>query len=231
MNKCTNCNLIVYDKRETCPLCHKMLDETGEADREITERFISGLSGYPDVRTRERKIVFLLKIMLFAIVVAEIISVVINYLTTPHFWWSAISGISALYLYISMYYWVKHDSGLAIKIGVQLLQTMVLLVIIDYYTGWKGWALTWAVPGLILLGDAIVFFFMMLYKNNWYSYIMLIVLFAVLSVVVILLHIPGFTNHIILAVICTVITGLYLLGTIIFGNMEFGQEMRRRFHV
>ena len=136
-----------------------------------------------------------------------------------------------LYFYLSMLYWIHHDAGYAAKIGLQISLTIGLLFGIDYFTGMTGWSLKWAIPGVILFGDAIVFFLMMLNRHHWYSYTLLLLLVAMFSVGIIVLYFMGRIENVVLPVICIAITGVYLLGTIIFGDREFTREIKRRFHV
>lgn len=231
MNKCRHCNVVIYDDTEICPLCHSVLDEMTGEDRQKMERFSAKGAPYPDVRKRTKQLHFVMRLILFLFILAEICLVVINYFATPNFWWSGISGAAMIYIYLSMVYWIHHDAGYAAKIGLQLCLTILLLVGIDYFTGMTGWSLQWAIPGVILFGDAIVFFLMMLNRQHWYSYTLLLLLISIFSIVIISLYFAGKVANIVLPVIGAGVTGVYLLGTIIFGDREFTRELKRRFHV
>ena len=231
MNKCTNCNVYVYDDSKTCPLCHSVLEELREEDRERTAMYSQKGAPYPDVRKRTRQLHFVIRLILFLFILAEIGLVTINHFTTPAFWWSGICGVAMAYIYLSMVYWIRHDAGYAAKIGLQISITIGLLIGIDYFTGMSGWALQWAIPGVILFGDAIVFLLMMLNRQQWYSYTLLLLLIAIFSVSIIVLYFAGKITRLILPLIAFGVTGVYLLGTVIFGDREFTREMRRRFHV
>lgn len=231
MNYCSNCKVTILDERNSCPLCHKMLEEMEpkRAD-EITARY-GNRASYPNVRTRERRIRFFMSLMLFCFLLGEVAAVIINYIFTPAMYWSAIVGIALLYTYLFVVYWIRHDAGAAFKVGLQIFFTMGLLLLIDYVTGNHGWAIEWAIPGLILLGDGMVFFFMMLNRQNWYSYLALLLLMAVCSVVIILLYMTHHIQNLILPVICVAVSGVYLAATILFGDRQFKRELKRRFHV
>lgn len=231
MNKCKHCNVVIYDEIDVCPLCHRVLDEMTKEDRESVRLFSKKGAPYPNVRKRARRLSFVMKLILFLFILAEIALIVINRFTTPGFWWSGISGVSMAYIYLSMVYWIRHDAGYAAKIGLQLSITVALLYGIDYFTGMRGWSLQWAIPGVILFGDAIVFFLMMLNRHHWYSYTLLLLLITIFSVGIISLYFAGRIKNIILPVICVAVSGVYLLGTFIFGDREFSREMKRRFHV
>jgi len=208
-----------------------VLEEMTEEEVKDAECFSGNGAPYPDVRKITKRLHFVMRLILFLFILAEIGLVTVNYIKTPQFWWSAICGVAMLYIYLSMLYWIRHDAGYAAKIGLQLTFTIVLLLGIDYFTGMWGWSLQWAIPGLILLGDAIVFFLMMLNRQYWYSYTLLLLLISIFSIVIILLFFVGKIENVVLPVICVGVTGVYLLGTIIFGDREFTREMKRRFHI
>lgn len=231
MNKCENCNVIVYDETSVCPLCHSVLEELEPKEQEEYLLFESCGAPYPNVRRRAEILQFVTKLILFLFILAEIGLVVVNYYTKPGFWWSGISGIAMVYIYLSMVYWIHHDAGYAAKIGQQISLTIALLVGIDYFTGMSGWSLQWAIPGVILFGDAIVFFLMMLNRQHWYSYTFLLLLVAIFSIGIIGLYFAGRIENIVLPVVSAGVTGVYLLATIIFGDREFARELKRRFHV
>ena len=231
MNKCENCNVIVYDETSVCPLCHSVLEEVEQEEKSIYAMLKQHGAPYPNVRRRTEILHFVTRLILFLFIVAEIGLIVVNYIVTPTFWWSGISGIAMVYIYLSMIYWIRHDAGYAAKIGLQICFTIALLVGIDYFTGMTGWSLQWAIPGVILFGDAIVFFLMMLNRQQWYSYTFLLLLIAIFSVCIIGLYFAGKIASIVLPVISAGVTGVYLLGTIIFGDREFARELKRRFHV
>ncbi|MCR5654726.1 MAG: hypothetical protein K6G07_03680 [Lachnospiraceae bacterium] len=231
MNYCSNCKITVYDDRESCPLCHKVLERAPEEKAKEIRQLLGAKTGYPNVKNRERIIRFVVKLLTFLCVVGALASVAINYLFFPGFHWSGIVVIAVLYLYLFMRYWLSHDSGFASKVGMQLFFTMALVFAIDYFTGNRGWALEWVIPGLILLGDAFVFFFMMLNRQNWYTYSLLLVLFTFASAGIMALYMTKHINSFILPLICMLVSGVYLIATVIFGDRQFTREMKRRFHV
>ncbi|MCM1499685.1 MAG: DUF6320 domain-containing protein [Clostridium sp.] len=231
MNKCRNCDILIYDDTAVCPLCHSVLDELTEEEAETLKGFIGKGAPYPDVRKRTKRLHFVMRLILFLFILTEIGLVVINHFTTPDFWWSGISCAAMIYIYFSMVYWINHDAGYAAKIGLQLIATMLLLFGIDYFTGMTGWAFQWAIPGVILFGDAIVFFLMMLNRQHWYSYTLLLMLIALCSVGIVGLYFAGRIENVVLPVICAGVTGVYLLATAIFGDREMARELKRRFHM
>ncbi len=232
MNVCRNCKIYVNDDIDVCPLCHSVLDDDMSVEEmSVGDKLIHHGSEYPDVRKREKRMNMVMRAILFLFIVAEISLVVINKAFSPDFWWSAISGVAMVYIFFSMVYWIKHDSGFAAKIGIQLVLTMACLIGIDYFTGMTGWSLKFAVPGVILLGDAVVFFLMMLNRQYWYSYTLLLIFMGACSFGILFLYYIKLITNMVLPIICVGVSGIYLLGTIIFGDRDFTRELKRRFHV
>ena len=229
MNRCPRCKINIYDDTNVCPFCHRVLDEV-EDEKEISERFRGGAS-YPDIWTKQKRMRFALRLVLFLFIVAEICLVTVNLLVTPKYLWCILTGVVFVYSYAFLLYWIRHDAGFASKIGMQMFLTIVILYAIDHFSGDHGWALQWAIPGILLGGDAIVFFLMMLNRSRWVSYTLLLLMIGISSVAIIALYFAGKISNIVLPVICVSVTGIFILGTAIFGSREFVREIKRRFHV
>ena len=231
MNRCPQCNVILYSHPQFCPLCQCVTEEMDEKDSARARSLFGENAPYPNVQARQKLLRFLLKLILFVFAVAEAVMIVINYYTSAAYPWSLITGFSLLYIYLFLLYWITHDSGFAAKVGLQMLFTMVFLFVIDYWTGMHGWSLQWAIPGIILLGDGLVFFLMMLNRSRWQSYMLLLLLMGICSLAMILLFFAGRISSIVLPLICVLVTGFFFFGTILFGGSAAGRELSRRFHI
>ncbi|MBO4337180.1 MAG: hypothetical protein J5842_03825 [Lachnospiraceae bacterium] len=231
MNRCPNCNIYLYSHPTVCPLCNSVTEELDEKEK-YSARALFGMGApYPDMHKKDRVLRFVLRLVLFIFLLAETVLVLINYLTSVKYPWSLITGVGLLYIYLFLLYWVRHDSGFAAKVGYQLFATQIFLFFIDYFNGFYGWSLQWAIPGIILLGDGIVFFLMMLNKSRWHSYLLLLLLMGICSLAILALYFTNVIHSIIMPLICTGVTAFYFLGTILFGGSSAGRELSRRFHV
>lgn len=214
-----------------CPLCKCVTQETTAAEKEHIMEVFGEDAPYPDVVGRQRKLRFALKLVLFTFVLAELLMILINYVTPVDYPWSAITGIGLIYIYISLKYWVSHDSGFASKVGLQITITICLLFAIDNCTGMRGWALQWAIPGVVLLGDIIVAVLMLVNRSRWQSYLLLLVFMAVIAFVLIVLYFAGQIESVVLPLISEVVTCFYLFVMILFGGRKATHEFSRRFHI
>ena len=231
MKYCSNCRIGVYDEVRSCPLCHKVLDIMPDEEEPRFLQAGCSVGTYPDARLRHRRLRFILRIIFFIFILAAIAAVAVNHILTPNVHWAWITIAALVYLYFFLWFWVRNDTTVIGKLGLMLIVSMVLLLIIDHFTGAHGWALTWAVPGLILLGDLIIFLFMIINREAWYSYLLTLLVFAVCSVVVVAVFLILDKENLLLPMICLGVSILYLLATFTFRPREFGREFIRRFHV
>ncbi len=231
MNRCPNCNVILYHHPQVCPLCHSVTEETDPEQSEHFAQLFGEPAPYPNARGRNKLLRFILKLVLFVFVVAEVIMIVINYYTAVTYPWSVITGFSFLYIYLFLVYWISHDSGFAAKVGLQMLITMVFLYEIDAFNGMRGWSLQWAIPSIILLGDGLVFLLMLLNRSRWQSYLLLLLLLGICSLVIMILFTVGKIHNVVLPLISLLVTSLYFFGTLLCGWKSAGRELSRRFHI
>ena len=109
--------------------------------------------------------------------------------------------------------------------------TLLLVVGIDFFIGFKGWSLSIAAPSIVIFGDAIVAILMAANRSQWYSYILLLFWHMLLSVGIILLRFTGRLPSMTLAVISLVVTTVFLLAITLFGERALRRELKRRFHI
>jgi hypothetical protein len=102
---------------------------------------------------------------------------------------------------------------------------------IDYSNGMHGWSLQWAIPGIILLGDGLVFFLMILNKSRWQSYLLLLLLMAICSIAILTLYFVGTIQIFIMPLICSGVSCLSEFGAILFGGKRAQHELKRRIHI
>ncbi|HAP33026.1 MAG TPA: hypothetical protein DEO62_05615 [Lachnospiraceae bacterium] len=231
MKRCESCNMYIYDDTELCPMCNSVLSDVSEKDKQEVIKKYGRPAPYPDIKERSRKLAFAMKLILFIFILAGTAMIIVNAAVTPQMWWSLIAVSGLVYIYLGMRYWIRHDSGISSKLGKQILITIPLLIIIDYYTGFHKWSLTWAVPGIIILGNVIVMFLMLFYRDRWYAYLMLLLMLLVCCAVVSALMIFNLVTNNTLIYVADGITCTYLLAVIIFFGRTFRREMKRRFRV
>lgn len=222
MAKCKNCNIEILDETEVCPLCHSILEQNDALE-----------NMYPNVRFMMRKLTIISRIYLFCAILLQAVLFGINWI---HFddveiWWSAISGLSLLYVYVLIRYAILGTSGYKSKVLILSLIAVLSAVAIDLVTGFHGWSLDYVLPSGIVIMDGIILFCMAYNHRNWQSYIMWQILMVLCSLVPIGLYVAGLEKNEYLAFLPMAFSLSIFLGTMIIGDRRARLELKRRFHL
>lgn len=221
MGKCRNCNIEILDNTDHCPLCHSVLEQTEELE-----------NMYPNVQSRMHVFNILTRIYLFCALLVEAILVIINYMQPePEIWWSVITGLVFLYVYVMLRYAILGKSGYKSK--VLLLTSIAILsaVAIDLVTGYRGWSLDYVLPVGIVIVDVIIIACMLVNRRNWQSYIMWQILMILCSFLPIFFYYSELEKNEYLVFLPMAFSVTLFLGTMIIGDRRAYMELKRRFHI
>lgn len=221
MNRCQKCHVVILDDTDRCPLCQHVLQTDGDP-RE---------NSYPNAIAVTKRFRFLENLFLFLSIMAETILLVINYNMDPMFPWSLVVGIVLLYLNTVLRMTLVGKSSLLFKILSLILLAVIMLPVIDYLTGYRGWSLDYVLPCGILALDLVLFVLILMNRRGWQSYMMAELMTVLMSVVPIILRIIGLIQFPYLVWIAFAASVFLFLGTLILGDRRARTELKRRFHI
>ncbi|MDO4555510.1 MAG: DUF6320 domain-containing protein [Lachnospiraceae bacterium] len=219
MKQCKRCDMLIMDHSSVCPLCHSVL--TGEGE---------GEDAYPSMAQELQRTRMLSKIFYFSLILIGALSAFINYLTFSGLYWSVIVLAGIGYCWFTVSYTAMHRTNLGAKVIWQALGIIVLTVIIDVVTGYKGWSIRYAVPGLLLLANLALVIMMMVNPASWQGYFMCQIAVTFLSILPLVAAALGFVDNMLIAIITCGVSFLVLIGIIIFLDRKVKNELKRRFH-
>lgn len=221
MNKCQKCHVLILDDSERCPLCQHILQSDGEKME----------SAYPNAIGMTKKFRFLENLFLFLSILTEFILLVINYNANPKFLWSLVVGLILLYANVVVRMAIVGKSGYMFKTLSLVILAIVVLLGIDYLTGYRGWSLNYVFPVGILVIDLALFILMLVNRRNWQSYMMPQIFSILLSLIPVILRMAGVIGFPYLVWIAFAVSVFLFLGTLILGDQRARTELKRRFHV
>lgn len=226
MRRCKKCNVEILDEAVVCPLCKSVLEQEKELPQEEPIAV-----GYPDVKSNVKKLNFVVRLYSFLAIVTEVALIAINYLNYNGVWWSAITGISILYFYITLKYSIQQNNGYRSVIWVQVIGAVLLVIAVDNIVGYRGWSVNYVMPGAVLLLDMTIVILMLVNMTNWQSYLLMQICTVLVSVVCLIMWRFDVITRPILSVIAAAVSACLLLATVIFGDRKAKNELKRRFHV
>ena len=112
-----------------------------------------------------------------------------------------------------------------------VILAVLMLLGIDYLTGYQGWSLDYVLPLGILLIDLTLLILTLVNRRNWQSYMMAQILAILLSLIPVGLRLGGIIKFPYLVWIAFATSVFLFLGTLIIGDRRARTELKRRFHV
>ena len=219
MNKCEKCNVIIRDDSHLCPLCRCVTSGEG------------GENTYPDIRLTVRRLKKLSRIILFCILMVSAIVLSLNLKFYDGTLWSLIVIGAMAYGYHILRFVVISSYGYRSKVFSLVLYGVLLVVLIDWVTGFHKWSLDYVLPGGLMLVDGIILLMMLINIRSWQSYIPLQILTLVVSLSPFALWAFGLITHPLLSIIALGISFFFFIGTLMIGDRKAVVELKRRFHI
>lgn len=226
MKKCKHCGIVIADPAYICPLCQCILsqepDKLGLEDAE---------PAYPYADKRRKRIRFAMNIYIFAAVAAWVIILLINLFMHHQMWWTFLIGACMVYGYVTLWYSVQTSRSYKLKLSLQALLAFLLLLLLDFLTGFQGWSLAFVFPAFVAIYDLSVLILMVIDKHNWQSFILMQMLAVGLSLILFVLYFFGLFYWLYAAFGILIFTLIVFVGTLVVGGQRAREEVARRFHM
>lgn len=227
MSRCKQCNVEILDNTEKCPLCHHVL-ELDDVQRE---------NMYPDARVVGKKYRVLENILLFASIVIFFICFSINFAynrtipTEDEVWWSLILGLGLVYVNGLLRITILGTSDYLFKLVTAIFMAFLILLEVDWLTGYHGWGVNIVFPVAIICLDIGILILMLVNRRNWQSYLMVQMVALIASAVAVVLIFTEVITFPYLAAVASALSLFIFLGTVIIGDRKAREELKRRFHI
>ena len=209
------------DDTDRCPLCKNVLDSTGEP----------GVNTYPNAIGVNRKFRLLENLLLFLSIVAGCLMIAINHMLDADIAWSLVVCLILIYANAVLRMAIIGKYGYMFKTLSLVILAVLMLLGIDYLTGYKGWSLDYVLPLGVLLIDLALLILTLVNRRNWQSYMMWQIFMILCSIVPVILIFTGIVTAQLFALIAFAFSLFLFLGTLIIGDRRARVELKRRFHV
>lgn len=220
MSKCNKCKIEILDETEYCPLCNSVLEPTQKME-----------DAYPNIKVKTRRLMFLSNIYLFLAIATEMILIGYSLYRKDGFLEAILASAVLFYIYTIIRYAIMGKSNIRWKVLVVTIITVGLLIIIDYFIGFKKWSVNYVLPTGILVVDLWIIILMIVNHKNWQSYIMMQLSMVICSCAVFIVYWLHIMTTPIVAIISLYASMFLFLGTMIIGGRRARVELKRRFHI
>ena len=222
--RCETCGVNILDPAGKCPLCRRAVAPMDAENMHKIE------PAYPLTRRKTYRGRNALWIYVIAAIAAFFLIFHINYSLDHELWWTFLIGMFMIYGYVTLFFSLKKQIGHQPKMMMLSLLAVLLVLFIDYSTGFHGWSLNYVYPGLLAFLDLLILLLMLINKRNWQSYIIMQLWVVILSVAPFVLYIFGLVDHLQISRIILFSVILVFVATLLIGGGRARSEMVRRFH-
>ena len=221
MAECKKCGVHITDDTDRCPFCRCVLEDDG----------IKGENVYPDTEEKVKFWRILRKIILFLSLCAIGGMLIALYMGADIFNWTVVVTLILLYVNVSIYMSITGKIGYMFKTLFLTLLALIILIGIDYFTGYNRWSFDYTLPSGIIFLNVVCVLLMIINRRNWQSYISFQLFNIFWSVVIAVLLRLGIIRQPVLVIIAVSASVLVFAGTLIFGGRRASDELKRRFFI
>ncbi len=185
---------------------------------------------YPK-KIKSKKINAFLKIFTYSLILLSIILLVINKLTTPNVYWSALCIFGFIYIDLTVRYSITKTRNIAGHVMIQTIFLAALLIFIDYRIGYSGWSLNIALPILLIISNIAMFVITIVGYKHYEKYAISQLIIVLLSLSMIYLVYKGYANANVLINISVIISIFNFQVSLILCHREFKEEIIKKFNI
>lgn len=221
MARCSSCNITVLDDTDVCPLCGRVLEEDGLEKKPAI---------YPKLELKPRKLVQVTQSIARIGILLEMILILINVAMDTSYYWCVISGASIAYVILVMYTISIPQMALRRRFLFLSLGLLLIGISVDWVIGFRGWAISVAMPIQILFMDVVVLILFILHRKEFQPYIWLTGLNLLLSMIPLIAFLLGYRILFGIMIVAIAVTFVELLVIMALGGRKTPAELKRRFH-
>ena len=221
MAECKKCGVHITDDTDRCPFCRCVLEDDGTKGENL----------YPDVENTVKVWRHIRKIVLFLSICAMCGMLIALYMGQDILNWTIVVGLILLYVNITIYMTITDRIGYMFKTLFLTMFVVIILIGIDYFTGYYRWSLDYTLPSAIIFLNGSCALLMIINRRNWQSYISLQLFDIFWSVVIFILLQLDIIRQPVMVLIAAASSIVLFSGTLIFGGRRASDELKRRFFI
>ncbi|MDD2354466.1 MAG: DUF6320 domain-containing protein [Lachnospiraceae bacterium] len=143
MQYCPRCKVKIRGNKRCCPLCQGLLEGEPESP------------AFPVIKKPAVSQVSFFRIVTFVLIVLEIAMITLDFLTDRALPWVSLTEIYAVICWADLWIALYFRNNVIKMVTIELYIAMVICLIIDIGSGFRGWSVEWMIPSTFV-GMAII---------------------------------------------------------------------------
>ncbi len=219
MRVCSKCNIKIGSDLDECPLCENPLDLSIKVN-----------DVFPLVKTKYYKHDLFKKCLLLLSSFGGITSLYVNYLVNGEISWAYIVLFALLVFWITLSIGLRRSKNFLKTLFTELNIILVGAIIIDYYTGFNSWSITYVLPFICISYIVMVFLIMIFRRGSLKGHIFYTYINCLIGLIPLIFIIRDTITVTWPSSICVLLSIFLMLMVFIFDRRKVTDELERRLH-
>lgn len=221
MRYCGICKVDILGDWDACPLCLNPVRTQGvEAQA----------SPFPDIPLRFHKHLAI-RILTFLSVITVALSFIISRIWPTHTNQPVLVLFGVISMWLIVGSIIRKRRNIAKSIVYQIALLSLLSMLWDYYTGWAGWSINYAIPIICSGALAAMFVSVRVVKLEAGDYVLYIVIAALLALIPLPVFLLGWISHPVPTFVSVCLSVIMLVAVLVFRGGLIRAELQKRMHI
>lgn len=221
MQYCKRCRVIIENPSGRCPLCQGQLEGEPEKDGQM----------FPDMTRVRSRIALGFRIFTFFCIALVIVSVAINVLIPSEVFWAGFVAAAVVCMWILTAAAFLKRRNLLKNTLWQMVLLWGVFLFWDFFTGYRGWALEYAIPVVTMVVFPVLTIIVKLLKLPVSYYMIYYILACMAGLLQLVFLLFGLVESRVPAVLCGAVSALILTGLVVFQSRHFWEEVKKKIHM
>ena len=220
MSSCKSCKVEIKGDWDACPLCRNPVkrSETSEP------------SPFPDIPLRFQRNLAI-RILTFISLTIVALSFLVDRIRPLKINLPVLAAFGAISMWAIVASIISKRRNIAKSIVYQVAILSILAVFWDYYLGWIGWSLDYAIPILCMSAMTAMFIANRVVKLKAGDYLLYLLIGAVMGLIPFLFIVFGWVVHQIPSMLSIFLSLMMIAAIVIFQGKEILLELQKRMHI
>lgn len=221
MQHCPSCQVDIAGEKICCPLCGGTLTGTSAPESEV----------FPALSHPRFSGGFVLRVLALIAIVVSVVCVMVNVTLSTRVWWSLFVALGAACVWVAAAVGVANRRDIMQNIAWQVFLISGLSMLWDWYTGWRGWSLSFVLPCVCMVALLCMLVLSTALRLPVRAFAGQFVLLCALGLVPGALVMRGTVQTVLPSLLCACLSVALLATLLLFQWQTIKQELLRRFHL